>query len=252
MPEKIRSYTYDEFIERVREFHGFPAPGVLIGGFMVDLAYRSLPDNQLYNALCETPKCLPDAVQLLTPCTIGNGWLTVINLGRYALSMYEKSTGIGVRVFIDPARLDKWPEIKAWFFKTKSKKEQDFDLLLKEVGEAAGDICGSACNRSSGQLTGKEPQGDVHRLCRLRRELPGRGRRFMPRLPGHGPLRRAGKGKEAKGEGSLADRFYFFRYGCIERTLACWSVIACCAIERSSSSDSKIITTFAISAAPWA
>ena len=104
--------------------------------------YRHLPDKQLYNALCETPKCLPDAVQLLTPCTIGNGWLAIINLGRYALSMYEKSTGIGVRVFIDPARLDKWPEIKGWFFKTKSKKEQDFGLLLKEIGEAAGDICG--------------------------------------------------------------------------------------------------------------
>lgn len=142
MTEKIRSYTYDEFIERVREFHSYPAPGVLIGGYMVDLAYRHLPDKQLYNALCETPKCLPDAVQLLTPCTIGNGWLAIINLGRYALSMYEKSTGIGVRVFIDPARLDKWPEIKGWFFKTKSKKEQDFGLLLKEIGEAAGDICG--------------------------------------------------------------------------------------------------------------
>ena len=84
----------------------------------------------------------PTPFRLLTPCTIGNGWLAIINLGRYALSMYEKSTGIGVRVFIDPARLDKWPEIKGWFFKTKSKKEQDFGLLLKEIGEAAGDICG--------------------------------------------------------------------------------------------------------------
>lgn len=138
----VRAYTYEEYMERVRAFHSFAAPGVLIGGFMVDLAYRRLPGNGLYNALCETPKCLPDAIQLLTPCTVGNGWLTVINLGRYALSFYDISTAKGVRVFVDTAMLDKWPEIKAWFFKGKAKKEQDYDLLVRQIGEAAGAICG--------------------------------------------------------------------------------------------------------------
>ena len=42
---KIRSYSFEEFVERVRAFHGFAAPGVLIGGFMVDLAYRHLPQK---------------------------------------------------------------------------------------------------------------------------------------------------------------------------------------------------------------
>jgi formylmethanofuran dehydrogenase subunit E len=35
----IQSFTYGEYADLVRRFHGFEAPGVLIGGFMVDLAY---------------------------------------------------------------------------------------------------------------------------------------------------------------------------------------------------------------------
>jgi formylmethanofuran dehydrogenase subunit E len=64
---KICSYTFEEFVNRVQTFHGFAAPGVIIGGFMVDLAQRKLAPNVLFNALCETRKCLPDAVQLLLP-----------------------------------------------------------------------------------------------------------------------------------------------------------------------------------------
>jgi len=136
MNEKIRSYTFDEYIEVVRSFHGYPAPGVLIGGFMVELAYRNLPSEGLFDVICESEKCLPDSVQLLTPCTIGNSWLKVMNTGRFALIIYDKQTGDGIRVYVDTAKLEKWPEIKAWFLKTKTKKEQDSTLLLNQIGEA--------------------------------------------------------------------------------------------------------------------
>lgn len=138
----IRCHTFEEFAERVRAFHGFAAPGVMIGGFMVDLAYQRLPREGLFDALCETPKCLPDAVQLLTPCTAGNGWLKVVNTGRYALALYEKSTGVGIRVYVDPAKLDAWPEIKGWFFKLKPKKEQNYQLFMEQIRDAGGGICG--------------------------------------------------------------------------------------------------------------
>src|SRR5208337_4410957 len=91
----ILSHTFEEYAAMVESFHGYAAPGVLIGGFMVDLAYRSLPSNGLYNVICETAKCLPDAVQLLTPCSIGNRWLKIINVGRYALTFYDKHKGPG-------------------------------------------------------------------------------------------------------------------------------------------------------------
>jgi formylmethanofuran dehydrogenase subunit E len=137
----IKSYMFQEFVDLVASFHGYAAPGVIIGGFMVDLVYRYLPEEGLFDALCETPKCLPDAIQLLTPCTLGNGWLTVVNTGRFALTLYDKETGSGVRAFVDPVRLNRWSEIRAWFFKLKQKKEQNNQLLMMEIKEAGAGIC---------------------------------------------------------------------------------------------------------------
>jgi len=140
--ERVRSYTFEEFVDRVKSFHGYEAIGVIIGGFMIDLAYSRLPENGLIDAVCETSKCLPDAVQLLTPCTLGNGWVRVINVGRFAVTLYDKRTGEGIRVFVDPAKIGAWPELEAWFFKLKTKKEQDPEDLLKEARRARADMCG--------------------------------------------------------------------------------------------------------------
>ena len=149
---KIRSYTFEEYVERVLNFHGFAAPGVLIGGFMVDLAYQHLPKEGLFDAISETPKCLPDAIQLLTPCTVGNGWLIVMNLGRYAMTLYDKQTGEGIRVFLDPKKVEAWSEIKNWFFELKPKKEQDDQLLVKQIKEAGASICSVQHVRVAGRI----------------------------------------------------------------------------------------------------
>lgn len=138
----ICGLTYNEYIEKVRAFHGYVAPGVVLGGFMVDLAQRHLPQGEFFDAICETRSCLPDAIQLLTPCTVGNGWLKIIDLGRFALSLFEKYTGNGVRVYVDSSTLDNWPCLKAFFFKLVPKKEQDSDRLIKEIMLAYTSIFG--------------------------------------------------------------------------------------------------------------
>lgn len=132
----ICTYSYDAYLERVKSFHGNPAPGLIIGGFMVDLAMKHLPDGEFFDAVCETPVCLPDAVQILTPCTIGNGWLSVVPFGKFAVTLYEKYTGKGVRVFLDTKKLEAWPEIRDWYFKKKKKSEQDKDVLFAQIKEA--------------------------------------------------------------------------------------------------------------------
>ncbi|MFO7727077.1 MAG: FmdE family protein [Desulfonatronovibrio sp.] len=133
---RIGNYEFDEFIEVVRNFHGSPAPGIIVGGLMVDMARENLPPDTIFDAIAESPKCLPDAIQLLTLCTVGNGWLKIINLGRYALTLYDKYNGQGVRVYIDVEKLKKWPEVHAWLLKLKPKKEQDFNLLMSQIKEA--------------------------------------------------------------------------------------------------------------------
>jgi len=132
----IVSYSYEEYVRVVESFHGSLAPGLLIGGFMVDLALKKLPDGEFFDAICETEICLPDAVQLLTPCTIGNGWLRVLDFGRFAVTLYEKTSGEGVRVYLDIEKLKAWDEVNSWYRKLKKKQEQDYQLLLSQIKEA--------------------------------------------------------------------------------------------------------------------
>jgi formylmethanofuran dehydrogenase subunit E len=134
----IGSYTFQEFKNKAAEFHGYPAPGLLIGGYMVEMAKAALPPDILFEAVVESKKCLPDAVQLLTLCSIGNGWMKIINLGRYAVSLFDKYTGEGVRVSVDLDKLGNWPEIEGWFLKLVPKKDQDTEKLFREI-ETAGD-----------------------------------------------------------------------------------------------------------------
>jgi formylmethanofuran dehydrogenase subunit E/Pyruvate/2-oxoacid:ferredoxin oxidoreductase delta subunit len=129
-------FPFEEYIKEAETFHGFAAPGLLVGGFMVNKAIKHFPAGVLYEALCETSKCLPDAIQLLTPCTIGNGRFRIVSLGRFALSLFNKDTGSEVRVFPDPIKLDPWLELKAWYMKLKTKHEQDLNLLIPHIKQA--------------------------------------------------------------------------------------------------------------------
>lgn len=137
----IGEYTFEEFKQKAKEFHGYPAPGLLIGGYMVEAAKSRLPEGTLFEAMVESGKCLPDAVQLLTLCSTGNNWMKVKLLGRYAVSLYDKFSGEGFRVAVDQEKLAKWPEIKAWFMKEKPKAEQDTDKLFAEIEQAGDSIC---------------------------------------------------------------------------------------------------------------
>jgi len=133
----IGPFTFDEFKAKAAAFHGYPAPGLLIGGYMVEMARRQLPEGTLFDAVVETSKCLPDAVQILTPCTIGNGWLSIAPFGKFAVTLYEKYSGKGVRVFLDTKKLEAWPEVRDWYLKKKKKHDQDSDLLMAQI-KAAG------------------------------------------------------------------------------------------------------------------
>ena len=136
------TYTVEEYKEIIKGFHGSLAPGLIIGGFMVDMALKNLPDGEFFDAIAETKTCLPDAIQLLTPCTFGNGWLRVMNFSRFAISLYEKQHGAGIRVHVDAAKIEQWPEVKSWFFKLKPKKEQNYQLLLDQIEDAGARLCG--------------------------------------------------------------------------------------------------------------
>jgi formylmethanofuran dehydrogenase subunit E len=98
---------------------------------------------------------------MLTPCTIGNDWLKIINLGRFAVSLYDKHQGNGCHVFVAPVKLEKWPEIKAWFFKLKSRKEQSHEAILSQIKQAGADICGVCPVQIKPEFLKKRDKGKI-------------------------------------------------------------------------------------------
>ena len=124
-----------DYVTRSIRFHTHPAPGLLIGVFMVDYALELLgatPGEKLY-AVCETRKCAPDPIQVILGCTSGNKGLTVLPIGRFAMTLKRPShgpTADGVRVYVDSAKVAEYPVIRAWFTHTPGfdKKEQEGPL----------------------------------------------------------------------------------------------------------------------------
>ena len=157
----VGAYTFAEFKDMAARFHGYPAPGLLLGGYMVEMAKKAIPEGTLFEVVVESKKCLPDAVQLLTLCSAGNNWMKVINLGKYAVSLFDKYTGEGVRVHVDVSKLDPYPEIRAWFLKQKPKREQDSEQLFRELEEAGDSICGMIPIRIRSRLLGHSHMGVI-------------------------------------------------------------------------------------------
>ena len=52
----IGAYTFKEFHQLAENFHGYAAPGLLVGGYMVELAKRHLPEGTLFEAVVESGK----------------------------------------------------------------------------------------------------------------------------------------------------------------------------------------------------
>jgi len=132
--------TPDELIRDIEGFHGFVAPGLVIGAFMVDLAREHIGPATEADAVVETRHCLPDAVQILTPCTVGNGWLKIADLDKFALTLYDRHTFAGFRVWLDLNKAKAHPHVYNWFRGLVSKKDLPKEILIPAIFDAGREI----------------------------------------------------------------------------------------------------------------
>lgn len=132
----ICGFSTDDFLKKIEAFHGWKAPGLVLGGFMVDWAREQLDPGVEADAIVETRHCLPDAVQIFTPCTVGNGWLKVLDWDKFALSLYDRQELDGVRVWLDLGKTQKFPNLYNWFMRLVPKKELPLEVLLQTILEA--------------------------------------------------------------------------------------------------------------------
>lgn len=133
-------------IQQLSGFHTYAAPGVLIGAFMVDYALElthANPEEKLYG-VCETPKCLPDALQVIAHCTTGNNRLRVIPIGKFAITLNgpsDKENTEAVRVYVDLNKMKKFPVLDMWYANSPSyDKHTMSDRLQEEIFRAGRDI----------------------------------------------------------------------------------------------------------------
>jgi formylmethanofuran dehydrogenase subunit E len=137
----ICGVSYEDFVIRMEEFHGYRSPGILLGALMVEAGLKEVGATPYLNVVTETIVCLPDAVQLLTPCTIGNGFLQVLDWGKFALTAYDRKTLDGARVWLNYDVLVDYPLIYSWFERSsKNKKKPPFEKLAAEILKAGSNL----------------------------------------------------------------------------------------------------------------
>lgn len=131
MTKRLRPY-----FEQGIEFHGWLSPGLALGIIMVDLAKELLGPRHLIDAVVETKACIPDAVQLMTACSYGNGWMRVKDWGKVALTLYDKQELDGIRVSIDLEEVRKHPLIERWLMKSGNVDKEEVTREIVKAGRS--------------------------------------------------------------------------------------------------------------------
>ncbi|MDX9787507.1 MAG: formylmethanofuran dehydrogenase subunit E family protein [Desulfobacterales bacterium] len=140
MDFKICDKGGKEFLMAIEKFHGWQAPGMVMGGLMVDLALELLDTFSDPAAVVETHCFLPDAVQLFTPCTVGNGRLAILNWGKMALTLYDNTTSAGYRIWLDLIKARSIPSIYNWQMHLAPMQEQRAERLIMDMLTAGHSI----------------------------------------------------------------------------------------------------------------
>ncbi|SNQ61696.1 FmdE family protein [Candidatus Methanoperedens nitratireducens] len=90
-----------KIVNLATELHGHLAPGIALGLRMSELALSRLSakkgDKHLIG-ISETARCLADAMQAATGCTLGHGNAFIESYGKLAITIGDTRTKRGVRV----------------------------------------------------------------------------------------------------------------------------------------------------------
>lgn len=134
----------DECLRIIEGFHNWKAPGLVLGLFMVDKARKLVGEGIEFDAIVETRHCLPDAIQLFTPCTVGNGWLKIVDWDKFALTLFDRHDKSGFRVWFDLDKARAFPNLYNWYQRLVPKKDLPLEILLETIIEAEDSVLSSA------------------------------------------------------------------------------------------------------------
>lgn len=133
-------------IELATALHGHLAPGVALGLRMSELALSRLNmskgDKHLLG-VCETSRCLADAMQAATGCTLGHGNAVVMEYGKLALTVADARNENGIRIALRDEVAGISPLMEKWMMRQgrlTKEEEKALGYLLLETSESCFDV----------------------------------------------------------------------------------------------------------------
>lgn len=125
-----------EIVKLAENLHGHLAPGVALGIRMSNIALKRLNakrgDKNLIG-VSETARCLSDAVQASTGCTLGHGNMSVENYGKLALVLANSDTNKGIRVSLKENGYEFSDLMKKWMLRESKLAHEEEETLSHEL-----------------------------------------------------------------------------------------------------------------------
>jgi formylmethanofuran dehydrogenase subunit E len=150
--------TFEEDLEKAHKFHGHICTGIVFGIRIAraGLTYLGINDpakNRDFICFVEADRCLSDAVQSVTGCSLGKRRLKWLDYGKMAASFIDINTGKGVRIVVDANKnapddanpvsfWKQFPEEELFKFEPVTVNLKPEDLPGRPTRKAVCQVCG--------------------------------------------------------------------------------------------------------------
>lgn len=96
---------FEEDLKKAYEFHGHVCSGIVLGvriarAGLTFLGIEEPSKNKDFIVFVEADRCLADAVQAVTGCSLGKRRLKWIDYGKMGASFIDMNTGKGIRIVV--------------------------------------------------------------------------------------------------------------------------------------------------------
>lgn len=96
---------FETYVKKVGDYHGHVCFGIAMGTKMTLAAMKHLEldpavKNKNLIVYAEIDRCMTDAIQVITGCTLGHRTLKYVDYGKFAATFVNLSSGKAIRVTI--------------------------------------------------------------------------------------------------------------------------------------------------------
>jgi formylmethanofuran dehydrogenase subunit E len=133
---------YEVLLNKAKDLHGEMCPGVIMGTRMSIAAMKKLNmdplvPNENLMVTVETDRCMPDAIQAITGCTVGRRTLKCKDYGKFVATFVDMTTGEAIRVSAKDDLVDSTPGLWNWFENVAElAREKNMTKVMEEKKSA--------------------------------------------------------------------------------------------------------------------